>query len=87
MPLNQLKGFLNLPQSKRDDFKQPGIPLDSANNELKMWIKEAKIINGQLIIAIKGDKDSEYKNYTGVVTTLQSLRLNKFSLITNGSMN
>ncbi|HWZ21551.1 MAG TPA: biopolymer transporter ExbD [Cytophagaceae bacterium] len=82
MPLNQLKGFFSMPASKRDEYKQPGIPVDSTNNELKMWIKEAKSINNQLIIAIKGDKESNYENYTGVVGTLQSLRLNKFSLIT-----
>jgi biopolymer transport protein ExbD len=82
MPLNQLKGFFSMPASKRDEYKQPGIPVDSTNNELKMWIKEAKSINNQLIIAIKGDKESNYENYTGVVGTLQSLKLNKFSLIT-----
>ncbi len=82
LPLNQLKGFFNLPASKRDEYKQPGIPVDSVNNELKIWITEAKNINGQLIVAIKGDKESNYEKYTGVVSTLQSLRLNKFSLIT-----
>ncbi len=82
MPLNQVKGFFSLPASKRDGYKQTGIPVDSTNNELKMWIKEAKTINNQLIIAIKGDRESNYENYTGVVGTLQSLKLNKFSLIT-----
>ena len=82
VPMNQIKGFLSMPASKRDDFKQPGIPVDSTNNELKIWIKEAKTANNQSIIAIKGDKESNYENYSGIVSTLQSLRLNKFSLIT-----
>jgi biopolymer transport protein ExbD len=82
MPMNQLKGFLNLSPTQREKYKQPGIPLDSTNNELKIWIREAKNVNGQLIIAIKGDKQTDYKKYTGVVKTLQSLGLNKFSLIT-----
>ncbi len=82
LPLAQMKGFLSLSSSQREDFKQAGIPLDSANNELKMWIREAKAVNGRLIIATKGDKKSDYEKYSGVVNTLQDLNLNKFSLIT-----
>jgi biopolymer transport protein ExbD len=83
LPVAQLKGFFSMSADKREKYKQPGIPLDSANNELKMWIKEAKSINGRLIIAIKGDKNSDYEKYSGVVATLQDLNLNKFSLITS----
>jgi biopolymer transport protein ExbD len=83
MPVAQLKGFYSLPFEERERYKQPGIPLDSANNELKMWIREAKIINGRLIVAIKGDRNSDYEKYSDVVATLQELNLNKFSLITS----
>jgi biopolymer transport protein ExbD len=83
IPAAQLKGFFSLSPSERETYKQPGIPLDSANNELKMWVREAKSINGKLIIAIKGDKNSDYEKYSGVVSTLQELNLNKFSLITS----
>ena len=83
LPAAQLKGFFSMPSSQREEYKQPGIPVDSANNELKMWIKEAKTINGRLIIAIKGDKNSDYEKYSSVVATLQDLNLNKFSLITS----
>lgn len=83
LPMNQMKSFLNLPSEKRSKAPQEGIPLDSANNELKIWIKEAKSVNGRLIIAIKGDKKSDYEKYSGVVGTLQDLNLNKFSLITS----
>jgi biopolymer transport protein ExbD len=82
LPMNQLKGFLSMSPSQRNEFKQSGIPIDSANNELKTWIREAKGINNRLIIAIKGDKQSDYEKYSGVVNTLQDLNLNKFSLIT-----
>ena len=83
MPSGQLKGFFSLPAKSREDFKQPGIPADSTNNELKMWIWEAKKINNKMIIAIKADKEAEYKQYADVVSTLQTLHLNKFSLITS----
>lgn len=83
LPMNQIKGFFSLPASKREEIKQSGIPVDSANNELKVWVREAKGVNGRLIIAIKGDKQSDYEKYSGVVNTLQELNLNKFSLITS----
>lgn len=83
MPVAQLKGFFSLSPEDRSAFKQPGIPVDSTNNELLMWVREAKTINGKLIIAIKGDKNSDYEKYSGVVSTLQELNLNKFSLITS----
>ncbi len=83
LPMAQLKGFFSKTVTEREAYKQTGIPIDSANNELKIWIKEAKTINGRLIIAIKGDKNSDYEKYSGVVSTLQDLNLNKFSLITS----
>lgn len=83
MPIKQLKGFLSLPETKREDYKQPGIPIDSANNELKTWIRLAKSASPRMKIAIKGDKNSDYKVYSEVVGTLQELNLNKFSLITS----
>jgi biopolymer transport protein ExbD len=83
LPVSQIKGFFKLPAATREEYKQPGIPVDSLNNELKMWIHEAKIINNRLIIAIKGDRNSEYEKYSNVVSTLQDLKLNKFSLITS----
>jgi biopolymer transport protein ExbD len=83
LPMAQLKGFFSKTAAEREAYKQTGIPIDSANNELKIWVKEAKNINGRLIIAIKGDKNSDYEKYSGVVATLQDLNLNKFSLITS----
>ncbi len=83
LPINQLKGYLSLDASKRELVKQSGIPVDSTNNELKLWIREAKSINNGMIIAVKGDRDSDYEKYSSVVSTLQELKLNKFSLITS----
>jgi biopolymer transport protein ExbD len=83
LPYSQLKGFFSLPASSREAYKQPGIPTDSLNNELRVWIQEAKRINNKMIIAIKADKEADYKQYSTVVSTLQSLHLNKFSLITS----
>jgi biopolymer transport protein ExbD len=86
LPFSQIKGYLSVPEYKRKEVVQQGIPIDtsadSPKNELRAWIRQAKLSNPKMRIAIKGDKNSDYQVYSGVVATLQDLNLNKFSLIT-----
>ncbi|MBC7485176.1 MAG: biopolymer transporter ExbD [Cytophagaceae bacterium] len=82
VPMKQLKFFLNLSDDKRKLFKQEGIVIDSTNNELKGWVRVAKTLNANAIIAIKGDRDSEYAVFKKVIATMQEMHLNRFSLIT-----
>jgi biopolymer transport protein ExbD len=60
-----------------------GIPCDSANNELFLWVSYAKIANPALKVAIKGDANSNYKVFNQVVGTLQEQNINTFQLITS----
>jgi len=83
VPMKQLKFFLNLTDEKRKSFKQEGIVIDSTNNELKGWVRVAKTLNENAIIAIKGDRDSEYATFKKVIGTMQEMHLNRFSLITS----
>ncbi len=82
VPMKKLKFYLDLPEDKRKLFKQEGIAIDSANNELKGWVRVAKTLNEDAIIAIKGDRDSEYATFKKVIGTMQEMHLNRFSLIT-----
>ena len=59
-----------------------GIPCDSANNELFLWVTYAKLANPALQVAIKGDGNSNYKVFNQVVGTLQEQNINVFQLIT-----
>lgn len=59
-----------------------GIPCDSANNELFLWVTYAKMANPALSVAIKGDGNSNYKVFNQVVGTLQEQNINVFQLIT-----
>jgi len=60
-----------------------GIPLDTANNELFLWVSYAKIANPALKVAIKGDANSNYKVFNSIVSTLQDQNINVFQLITS----
>jgi biopolymer transport protein ExbD len=60
-----------------------GIPCDSANNELFLWVSYAKIANPALKVAIKGDANSNYKVFNQIVGTLQEQNINVFQLVTS----
>jgi hypothetical protein len=60
-----------------------GIPLDSTDNQLFLWVSYAKIANPALKIAIKGDANSNYKVFNSIVSTLQDQNINVFQLVTS----
>lgn len=83
LPIGQLGEFIDLKPDERKTVQQPGIPVDSANNQLKDWVIFSRMANPKLRIAIKGDSDSNYKVVEKVVNTLIDNRINRFNLITN----
>jgi hypothetical protein len=92
MPVEQLNGFLSMPNDQREAFKQPGIPVDSTNGrcQLEDLIFYARR-SGQMAqtepfrIVIKSDKDSNFKVVDKVIKILQNSKnkVNKFNLITS----
>lgn len=83
VPVGNLKQFLAMNSEERKAIHQPGIPADSANNELSDWIVMSRMTNPKLRIAIKGDSDTEYPVIQKVVKTLIERKVNRFNLITN----
>lgn len=83
VPIGSLKQFLGLDPEKRKALEQPGIPVDSLNNELADWVLQARLSNPKVRIAIKGDSDADYKTVKKVVNTLMDRKVNRFNLITN----
>jgi biopolymer transport protein ExbD len=83
VPIANLKQFLSLEREERGLVKQPGIPCDSVNNELKDWVVLSRTTNPKLRIAIKGDRDADYPTIKNVINTLIDNRVNRFNLITN----
>ncbi len=100
--LSELKGWLDLPQEKRDEYLDPsknpnaGIPIDmnqdlSKPNEFQIWMRAIYNSNNANIIstikrgngiAIKADKSTTYSKIQVVMDNLQTMKMNKFSLMT-----
>lgn len=83
VPLNQLKGYLDLDELDRKAYQQPGIPVDSTNNELGTWIMQGRLSNPNVRITIKGDQECPWPIVKKVMNTLQDKNVNKFNLITD----
>lgn len=83
-PAGAMRQILNMTPSEAKAGKLlKGIPSDSANNELFLWVSYAKIANPALKVAIKGDANSNYKVFNQIVGTLQEQNINVFQLITS----
>ena len=83
LPVTKLKEFLNAPDSKTRESMQVGIPIDSLDNQLAMWIRFARTYNNNLEFAVKGDGAANYPVVKKVINVLQDNNVNKFNLTTN----
>lgn len=83
LPVGNLPQFIDMEPDKRKEVNQPGIPVDSLNNQLKDWVIFARTTNPQVRIAIKGDSNADYPTVEKVINTLVDNRINRFNLITN----
>ena len=83
LPADKLQAFLNAPDSKTREAMQIGIPVDSLDNQLMMWIRFARTYNNNLEFAIKGDGDANYPVVKKVIAILQENNVNKFNLTTD----
>lgn len=83
MPASQLKAWLNTSDSKEREKFQTGIPVDSADNQLNLWVRFIRIQNPSAIVAIKGDANADFKAVKHVMDILQDNQVNKFNLVTN----
>lgn len=82
VPLAQLSSFLNMEGPDRAKVEQPGIPVDSVQNELQDWLINTRYANPKVRIAIKGDRGADYKVMKRVIATLQDQNINRFNLVT-----
>lgn len=83
VPIGQMRAFLALPEDEQDKIlKDYGIPTDSTDNQLKSWVKNARLQNRELRIAIKADQATPYPIINTIMTSLQDIRENRYNLIT-----
>jgi biopolymer transport protein ExbD len=83
MPAEQLKAWLNTADSKERDKFQTGIPMDSTDNQLNLWVRFIRLQNPNAVVAIKGDGVADFKVVKHVMDILQENQVNKFNLTTN----
>ena len=86
-PLDQVNAWLRLDDRNGYLAKNPnaGVPCDSVNDELKVWVRAAVEALGEdsIRIAIKADKTTPYKNVKYVINSLRSEHQNRYNLITS----
>ena len=83
VPMQSMSNFLNLSMEEQDKvLKSMGIPCDSTDNQFKSWVRNARMVNPDLRIAIKADADTPYSVIKNVMNSLQDLRENRYNLIT-----
>lgn len=84
VPMNQLKGYLNLSDEDRKAFKSTtGIPLDDTNKQLIDWIQQSLAVNPDYKLAIKGDVETKYPKVKALFEGLRDIDFLKFWLITS----
>jgi len=82
IPISSLPELLDLPIAERREIEQPGIPMDSLNNELNDWIVFARIANPKVRVVLNGDQQTTYPLVKRVMDLLVENNITRFNLIT-----
>ena len=83
VPIQKMKEYLNTKNSDERSVLETGVPIDSTDNQLALWILFARQINPAADAMIKGDADVEFPVVREVLDILQDKNVNRFNLITN----
>ncbi len=90
LPLNQIKSYLALAEEPKP-ASMPGIPIDTANNELIKWVKsisnayaggDQNVLQDMLLV--KGDGSAKYPAYRQIKEAFKANDIFKFRVVTNG---
>jgi len=85
VPFSMLKSYLDLSAEQLKNYKAPGIPIDTANNELSMWMNAAtRAFSGKtMTLLVKGDNSAKYPTFKGVIDAFKKNEIFKFSMVTD----
>lgn len=85
--LKSLKAYLDVKQADRKKSGlEKGIPSDSANNEVAVWIEYARSAQGgnpRLSYCIKADNETPYPKIKEILDTFKKKSIQKLNLVTN----
>lgn len=83
VPVRMMPAFLDLDATKRnEEIRKYGVPMDSADNQLKSWVRRARAVNKDYNISIKADQSTAFPKVDVVMKSLVDIKENRFSLIT-----
>jgi biopolymer transport protein ExbD len=83
VPIQRMKEFLQAEDLQARTKIETGIPIDSADNQLAVWILCTRQINPNVQACIKGDADVNFPIVREVLDILQDKNVNRFNLITS----
>jgi len=83
VPILKMKEFLAIKDPKQMAAFQTGIPIDSTDNQLAMWILFTRQVNPNVQACIKGDTKTGYPIVKKVFKILQDYKVKQFNLITS----
>jgi biopolymer transport protein ExbD len=83
VPILSMKEFLNQKGMKERTALQTGIPIDSTDNQLALWVLFARQVNPNINACIKGDAKTGFPIVQKVLDIMQEKNVNKFNLITS----
>lgn len=85
VPFSQLKSYLQLNEDQLKKFNAPGIPIDTANNEMTVWMNAAAraFTGSKMTLLVKGDNNAKYPSFKGVIDAFKKNEIFKFSMITD----
>lgn len=83
VPMLKMKEFLQAKDANTRKQLQTGIPIDSADNQLAMWVLYARQINPNYQACIKGDSKTGFQTVEKVLDILQDKNVKRFNLITS----
>jgi biopolymer transport protein ExbD len=83
VPIQKMKEYLATKNSDEKHALETGVPIDSTDNQLALWILYARQVNPAVQTMIKGDADLEFPIVREILSILQDKNVNRYSLVTN----
>lgn len=83
VPILKMKEFLAAKGNKAKNVFQTGIPIDSTDNQLALWILFTRQVNPNVQTCIKGDSKTGYPTVKKVLDILKEKNVRQFNLITS----
>ena len=88
VPFSGLKELLSLHPNDQAKISQPGIPVDSTNNELALWIRDAMSVfqdldRSHVSFMVKADNATKYPSFKRVIEAFKINKQFEFDLVTD----